>query len=235
MFALHQVVSNITDSPWIVLTVEQADQTFKSISQLIPVDQGAESSTRPRTNLVLDERKVADLHKTMKQLQHMIVFVKEALPEAENRHQFVPRNREGSGQEHFPITLTGGGQDAGGNPVSYSAQVIMYPFQPNDTRQRTYREDRVLNRKAADLTVLRQSPFFSSVLLERRRPTKKVSFSTRPGERIEEDELFMVSEEEARRSVQMLLDSVRNSGVRTVRPRRVLIVSFSGSEVKERR
>lgn len=145
----------------------------------------------------------------------MFVFMKEALPQAENAHQFVPRSREGSGQEPFPITLTGGGRDAGGNPVSYSAQVMMYPFEHIESRQRAYREDSSSNRKAADLTALRQSPFFCPILLERRKLAKKVSFERRPGESIEEDAPVVTSEEEARRDVEKRLDAVRHPQTNT--------------------
>lgn len=216
------------------LTLPQTDQAFASIRGLVPVSQVAEASARPRMNMVLNERKVADHQKYLKQLQHMFVFMKEALPEAEHQHQLGTSNTEGSGQEHFPITLTGGGQDAEGNSVSYSAQVLMYPFGPNEPRQRAYREDRTSNRKAAHLLVLRQSPFFYPVLLERRKPAKKVSFDTRPGEKVEEGELFMVSEEEARRYVQRHLDMVRSSSIYTAQARSVLINGLSGSEVEEK-
>lgn len=92
----------------------------------------------------------------------MFVFIKELMVDAGACDRAPPPTLGASG--HFPITLTETGEDSNGNPVSYFAQVMQQSQTSTPERRAKARPSR---RRRADLTVLRQSPYFSSVLLTR--------------------------------------------------------------------
>jgi hypothetical protein len=100
----------------------------------------------------------------------MFVFIKQAMSESQPMSTQTGAGASRDPPKLEPVTLSGPGRDASGNPVHFSATLIMQPIQTNQFTELIERsETRGLQLKPQKppgyLRSLRQNPFFAADLL----------------------------------------------------------------------
>lgn len=149
-----------------MITKQQSSKTFKDIERFIPSNGTLDRGSLRRWTYVLQKSEVTRHRKRLKQIQHMFIFMKEMMMEAQptgsNRSPYTARSN-GS-----PIVLTGSGMDASGASVMYTATILM---QPTNSVLTVPSPSSINGPNSAgpdkqSLSVLRQSPYFSTDLLQ---------------------------------------------------------------------
>ena len=176
-----------------------------SIRGLVPRDGILDKGIMPKWNYVLKKRKIDEHRRSLKEVQHTFVFVRQMMlwqsttPQSQAQASGATDISFAGASKHFPLTLLGQGTDETGQPVAFHAALVMKPLSPPDrisTDRRAdeevkkeyegkERKDRTrlnLQEPPTYLKNLRQNPYFSPELLKL--PTMRYKRTSRTEEEV---------------------------------------------------
>jgi hypothetical protein len=193
----------------------QSTTTFDNIRDLIPRNRDGtlDKGIIPKWTYVLNKRKIAKHRKRLTEIRQMFVFIKQAMSESQPLSTQTGGGGSRDPPKLEPVTLSGPGRDAAGNPVHFSATLIMQPIQTSQFTEVIERSEtrgpQVKPQKPPGyLRSLRQNPFFAAdLLIPQRVPETRAGFSShgssRDDRRDEAVERIMMKDMEERKRMEV--------------------------------